>query len=361
MNYKARWEKVINNMKAFGLDEIILSSGADIFYLTGIWLNTGERMTVIHLDTGNRKTLVTNRLFGGMTRNIGIDVEFFDDGQDPIGLLKKHIGFKKSLGIDKNWPSHFLLELMAQRGDLCYKNGSPVLEEAKLFKDTEETARMRDASRTADHVMGELIASIDEITSEKQLAESARRLFAKHGTNRLAFEPTVSFGANSGNPTHEAGDFYCKKGDSVLIDIGGVTSDYCSDITRTVFFGRPDKEAMEVYQIVLEANLKAISTVKPGVRFSDIDRAARDIIEKHGYGRFFTHRTGHCIGIQDHEAPFVSHDNNRIVEPGMTFSIEPGVYLNGKFGIRIEDLVAVTQYGAEVLNKSPKDMQIIGG
>ena len=165
----------------------------------------------------------------------------------------------------------------------------------------------------------------------------------------------MSFGANAGDPHHEPDDTVLKRGDVVLFDIGGRRCNYCSDMTRTFFWGEPDEETAHIYDIVRRANEAAEALIAPGVRMCDLDRVARDVIEDAGYGKYFTHRLGHSIGLQDHEPGDVSLVNEQVVEPGMTFSIEPGIYLPGRTGVRIEDLALVTENGVEILNAYPHD------
>jgi Xaa-Pro dipeptidase len=145
----------------------------------------------------------------------------------------------------------------------------------------------------------------------------------------------------------------------VVIDMGGVYQHYCSDVTRTFAIGQASLQQHEVYEVVREAQRKAIETVRPGIPVGEVDRAARQVIEAAGYGAYFTHRTGHGLGIEVHEEPYVHGDNPQLIEPGMVFSIEPGIYLPGAFGVRIEDIVIVTDDGCECVTKFPKDLRVL--
>ncbi|WP_074010971.1 M24 family metallopeptidase [Romboutsia timonensis] len=171
--------------------------------------------------------------------------------------------------------------------------------------------------------------------------------------------PIIAYGANGADPHAHCGSAKLKEGDCVILDIGCIKDNYCSDMTRTVFYKSAPEKAKEVFNIVLEANKRAIAMVKPGVRFCDIDNAAREYITEKGYGKYFTHRTGHSIGIETHDMGDVSSINTDILKPGMIFSVEPGIYLPGEFGVRIEDLVLVTEDGHELLNKYNKELNII--
>jgi len=184
-------------------------------------------------------------------------------------------------------------------------------------------------------------------------------IYENKGADGFSFSPIVAYGANAADPHHDSDSSKVQRGKNVIFDIGGVRKHYCSDMTRTVFYKEVSDEHKAVYNLVREANLTAIDKVKPGVRFCDIDKAARDVIENAGYGKYFTHRTGHSIGIEVHDFGEVSSVNTEEVAPGMIFSIEPGIYLSGDIGVRIEDLVLVTETGVEVLNKFTKDLIIV--
>ena len=196
--------------------------------------------------------------------------------------------------------------------------------------------------------------------TEQELAEELQKIYLELGAEGYSFEPICAYGANAADPHHMTDTVSVgKTGDSVVLDIGCKKDGYCSDMTRTVFIGEASEQAREVYDTVLQANLRAIAAVKPGARFCDVDKAARDYITEKGYGPYFTHRTGHCIGQEVHEAGDVSSVNENVLKPGMIFSIEPGIYLEGKVGVRIEDLVLVTEEGCEVLNRADKALRII--
>ena len=214
---------------------------------------------------------------------------------------------------------------------------------------------MRASSAANDAVMADAIKLVHEGVTEREIADQMLGLYRNHGCEGFSFPPIVSFGANAGDPHHEPDDTVLKRGDVVLFDIGGRRRNYCSDMTRTFFWGEPDEETARIYDIVRRANEAAEALIAPGVRMCDLDRAARDVIEDAGYGKYFTHRLGHSIGLQDHEPGDVSLVNEQVVEPGMTFSIEPGIYLPGRTGVRIEDLALVTESGVEILNAYPHD------
>ena len=208
---------------------------------------------------------------------------------------------------------------------------------------------------TLQIAVGRGLALSKVLTGQNRVKEG----FELRGASGESFGAIVAFGANASDPHHGNDDTRLRDGDCVLIDMGCVWKDYCSDMTRTKFFRSVTQEQKEVYEIVRKANETAKAMIRPGVRFCDIDAAARDVIEEAGYGEYFTHRLGHGIGLTEHEPEDVGPANPHPVKPGMVFSIEPGIYLPGKFGVRIEDLVIVTEDGCECINKDSRELQVI--
>ncbi|GAA0121783.1 MAG: aminopeptidase P family protein [Clostridium argentinense] len=355
-----RLNKVLKAMQEQNIPQIIVCDSPSIFYLTGKWIKSGERLLALYLNVEGNHKLFLNELFP-VYEDLGIEKIWFNDSQDGVEIISKYVDNSKTIGIDKNWPARFLLRLMELSEGCKFVNGSSVLDTIRMCKDEEEKDLMRDASKTNDMAMEKIIdlLSKDEY-SEKKMAQMLLDIYVDMGAEGYSFSPIVAYGANGADPHHEIDDSMVKEGDSIIIDIGCLKNSYCSDMTRTVFYKSVSDKAKEVYNVVLEANKKAIETVKPGVRFCDIDAAARNHIERAGYGKYFTHRTGHSIGIEVHDFGDVSSVNTNKVKSGMIFSIEPGIYLPGEFGVRIEDLVLVTEDGCEVLNKYDKELKVIG-
>ncbi len=355
---KTRLEKILESMKKHNFSQLIISSPSAIFYLTGKWIESGERMCTLFINDSGVKKLVINELFP-ITDDIGFDIISFNDNEDPIEKLAPFIDGKVTLGIDKNWQSSFLIKLMDKIKGISVINGSFIIDEVRITKDDKEIQLLKAASIVNDRAMEELIKNISEGSKEINLARKLVDIYAKHGTEEFSFEPLIAFGKNGAEPHHSCDTSILKKGDSIIIDIGGKTNGYCSDMTRTVFCQEASERQKEIYNLVLKANLAGIKAVKPGVKFSDIDKAARNVIANAGYGKYFTHRTGHNVGIDVHEPTDVSGVNNSEVREGMVFSIEPGIYLPKEFGVRIEDLVLVTKDGCEILNSYDKSMKIV--
>lgn len=353
-----RLKAVKDNMKVMGLDSFIITSVDALFYLTGHEIHPGERLMALVVNQES-EAFVLNRLFP--LQDESLTIVSYSDGEDGIGLLARSIKDGAVVGIDKEWPSRFLIELLEKRNDITVKNGSWCIDKARLYKDDDEKIKMREASAINDQVMSEIYNAIKYAQSctESAVQEWVDEKNANLGVHELSFTPLICFGENGSEPHHDSDQTPLKSGDAIIVDIGGRKNGYCSDMTRSFFYGQPSAKYIEVYETVLKANLAAIDTVKPGVTFAEIDKAARDVIAAAGYGDYFTHRTGHGIGINVHEFPDVSSVNDMICEAGMVFSIEPGIYLTGEFGVRIEDLVLVTDDGCEVLNAYPKHLQII--
>nr|WP_269433506.1 M24 family metallopeptidase [Bacillus sp. FJAT-29937] len=228
-----------------------------------------------------------------------------------------------------------------------------------MYKDEKEIELLRESGKIADEVMKQIIDYISPGTTEKEVADEIKRLFALKGVEKLSFNPIVGAEKNGAIPHHQSDETIIRSGDMVVIDMGGVKNHYCSDITRTIVVGEePDEEKKNVYEVVKRAQDEAVKAIRPGIELKEIDKIARDIISKSGYGVNFTHRTGHGIGIDVHEEPYVTFNNSQVLEPGMVTSVEPGIYLSDRYGVRIEDIVLVTPVGFERLNNLSRDLII---
>lgn len=354
-----RIDRVIQGMKDEGLDHIIISDPIAIFYLLGRKIVPGERMLVLYLHVDGTAKLVINELFP-QDGDVGVDLVWYNDIDDGVKILSEHMVEGKAIGIDKNWPSHFLLRLQEIFPEMHYTNGSTIVDDVRRIKDEEEKQIMRESSKICDEVMEALIPWVVKGLTEKELNAKTRELFAERGVEEMSFDPITAYGRGGADPHHVTDDSKGKRGDSVVLDIGGFYKNYASDMTRTVFIGEVSEKAREVYEIVKEANLRGIAAAKPGNRMCDVDAACRDYIESKGYGKYFTHRTGHSIGLEDHETGDVSSANEAIIRPGQIFSVEPGIYLLDEgIGVRIEDLVIITEDGCEVLNHVTKDLIVV--
>lgn len=354
-----RLEAVLSKMKENNIPQILVTDPTSIFYLTGKMIHPGKRLLALYLSTDNNHKLFVNELFP-VTEDLGIEKVWFNDTQDGVQIIAENINNNETLGIDKTWPAKFLLHLMKLNGAKDYIDSSFIIDTLRMCKDEEEKELMRAASRINDAAMAKLQETLTKDLTEKQMVGELANIYDELGAQGFSFSPIVAYGANGSEPHASSGNSSLKVGDCIILDIGCKKDNYCSDMTRTVFYKEAPAKAREVFEIVLEANKRAISMVKPGVRFCDIDDAARSYITEKGYGKYFTHRTGHSIGLETHDMGDVSSINTDVLKPGMIFSVEPGIYLPGEFGVRIEDLILVTEDGYENLNKHTKELNIIG-
>lgn len=355
MNAK-RIARVIENMNAAGLDQILVTAPTSVYYLTGRMVHPGERMMAFYINSDGDTHLFANRLFA-LSDIKDFKLTEYDDTEDPIAILSDTVKPGR-IGIDKVWPSQFTIRLMEKMGITPVLGSAPV-DDARMCKDEEELELMRKASLMNDEAMVRTIEQLREGMTELELDAAYSAAAKAVGGEGNSFDPITCFGANCAEPHHSNDSTALKSGDSVIIDVGLLHGGYCADMTRTVFFGSATDEQKKVYDIVKRANEAGRAAVRPGVEMCEFDRAARKVIEDAGYGEYFTHRTGHGIGLEVHEPPDNSAISHVIARPGMCFSVEPGIYLPGKFGVRVEDLVTVTEDGCETLNKLDRELRII--
>lgn len=357
---KKRLEQVVAAMRKRQVANLLVSDPYSIYYLTGYMTHPGERLLLALVKEDGSVTLYLNQLFPEYQVNTEIEVSVvtYADGDRVIEQIAQALLPGKS-SIDKYWPSHFLLALWEVSEDLQPVNETSVIDNIRGIKDEVEQALMRRASQLNDEAMERLVTLVSQGFTESEMVAQLAQIYRELETEGFSFEPIIAYGANGADPHHHTDHSLPKEGDSVVIDIGCRYEGYCSDMTRTVFYGQPNDVAREVYETVKKAQLAAIEQVRPGVTFASIDQAAREVIEQAGYGQYFTHRTGHFIGQEVHEAGDVSSSNEAIVQVGQVFSIEPGIYLPNQVGVRIEDLVLVTEQGCEVLNQVTKDLRVI--
>ena len=338
---QARLARVLRNMERDGLTQIVISSTASVYYLTGYWVEPMERMLALYIRADGTCRLFANALFA-LEPQEGLELVLHQDSDEPTAALAAAL-LPGTLGVDKAWPSKFLIALLAARPDVTPVLGSAPVDDARKYKDADEISAMRRASQINDQVVEAAIAAVRAGAVESELAAYVEGLYRQHGAD----------------PHHAPNGTVLRDGDSVVLDIFIPIRRYWCDMTRTVFFRSVSDEGRRVYETVKAANLAAEAVIRPGVPMKDIDRAARKLIEDAGYGPFFTHRLGHGCGLDCHEPPDNSASSPAVAEPGMVFSVEPGIYLPGKLGVRIEDLVLVTEDGCEVLNHASKELRVV--
>lgn len=326
---------------------MIISDPTNIYYLTGYKNDPGMRMMLLILNPDQKPQMILHQMFPKVTN---IKTITYQDGDDVTALLGSLLT-SNSILVDGKMPARFLIPLL--NNHRVFHDGSSLIESMRRIKDDSEIKKMKTASHHNDRIMLELIDEIEEGMSEIELTQRIIQKQSEHPLTGISFEPIAVFSESAQDPHAIAGDRKLKKGDMILIDMGGTFQDYRSDMTRCFFYGE-NETLSKIYDIVLEANLAAINAIQIGVPLSTVDKAARDVITQHGYGPNFTHRTGHGIGLDTHENLDVSSANDTLIEAGMCFSIEPGIYIEGVGGVRIEDLICVTDSEILVLNNFPK-------
>ena len=357
--YKERINRVLDSMKKRGLSQMIISNRYSIYWMTGVMIDPGERLYALYLNTNGKHKAFVNNLFK-TEASFDMDIVYYDDTEDGVEIISKYTDHSKSIGIDKNWPSGFLIRLMSFDSGTGYVDGSKIIDYERQEKDEKEQELMRISSKLNDMAMERLVPLVAKGYSEEELVTMLKDIYKELGCDGISFEPIITFGKGAATPHHVTDDTKGKKGDCVVMDIGAYKDGYASDMTRTVFLGEVSDRHRAIYETVHEANMRGIKAARPGNKMSDVDKACRDYIEEKGFGKYFTHRTGHGIGLEEHEAGDVSSSNDAVIRKGMCFSIEPGIYIpEENIGVRIEDLVIVQENGAEVLNHYKKDLIIL--
>ena len=356
---RSRIDLVLANMRGMGIRQLLVTDAISILYLTGVWVDAGERLVALYIHEDGERRFFVNNMFH-VPGDLDAKVVRFADTDPYLDTLAACIRPGETLGVDKNFPARFMLPLMEKRCAAGYVNASVCVDAARAVKDEAEQEAMRRVSAINDRAMAQFRALLKPGITERQLANQMKEIYQSLGADDLSFPPSVCFGANAAVGHYRCGDRALKRGDCVLIDVGCIKDNYCADMTRTFFCGEaPSPRDRAVYELVLAANRAAEAMIRPGVRLCDIDRAARRIIADAGYGDCFTHRLGHFIGMEVHDFGDVSSANEAVAQPGNIFSIEPGIYLEGEMGVRIEDLVLVTEDGCEILNSYDKELQIV--
>lgn len=353
-----RVNNVLSRLNTLGMRQMLVCDPLSIWYLTGYYTLPMERFLGLYLAQDEEPTLFANILFPDAGACCA-DVRTFADTDDPVALLAERCDHNSPLGIDKDLTARWLLPLRDAHAASDYRLASAAVDGARSIKGADELNLMRAASATNDRAMDWLAEQVHEGVTEKEIADALDAAYVELGAEGNSFTPIVSFGANAADPHHEPDGTRLNRG-VVLFDVGCKQNWYCSDMTRSFFWGEPTAQERLVYDTVRRANEAAEAMVKPGVLFSEIDRAARSVIEDAGFGPYFTHRLGHQIGLSVHEPGDVSASHHEPVEPGMCFSIEPGIYLPGETGVRIEDLVIVTEDGCEVMNHYSHELTVLG-
>lgn len=362
-----RLERLYALMEKRGIDAVALIPGANLYYLTGLQMHTSERVTLALFTKGGKGYLLLPSLEQGrVSSQLGSRMAFYPWG-DEEGTAEAWRKLAADIGLaGKTIAVEYLNMRVLEHEELQRflpgsksRDAGSLLSDLRMTKDSAELESMRRAARVVETALLETLRSAEPGATERELAAEWQLSMKKCGADIIPEQPIVASGPNSEAPHTSSTDRALAQGDLVIFDGWCQVGGYFSDITRTVAVGEPSEELRKVYQIVLEANQAGRAAVRPGVQAQAIDRAARQVIDRAGYGSQFVHRTGHGLGIEIHEAPGIVEGNALVLQPGMTFTVEPGVYISGQGGVRIEDDVVVTQDGAETLTSFPRELMVL--
>lgn len=363
-----------------GFAAIFVGVGADLRYLTGFVGDPMERLTLLVVPREGPVSFVVPRLEvhkAGATPLVAgghAEVVPFEETDDAAVMVADLLAPRQlssgeaawePIGLsDRLWASH-VLELQAVLPGRKFKPASVVMRDLRQVKDADETRLLSLAAAAADRVVDGIAAGRLVGRTEAEVSREIRQRLIDEGHD-LADFAIVGSGPNGASPHHDAGDRLIEAGAPVVLDLGGTLAGYVSDTTRTVWVGgeagiAPEPEFVRVFELVREAQAQATAAVRPGVAAEQIDAAAREVISSGGYGKFFTHRVGHGVGLEAHEDPYLVAGNSTLLAPGMAFSVEPGIYLPGRWGVRLENIVMCAADGATVLNRSSLDLRVVRG
>lgn len=354
-------------LTATQVDGLVVAPSADLRYLTGYAATALERLTALVLPADGDPVLVVPTLERAEAQRCaaaqsGVEIVTHDETDDAHVLVGERLKGASRVAVDDHMWAVRLLALQAAMPEAEIAAAGRLLADLRMVKGDDEAASLREAGAAIDRVHRRMAEFLRVGRTEREIADDIGRAILEEGHATADFV-IVGSGPNGASPHHSLSDRVVEAGDSVVIDIGGSTADgYCSDSTRTyVVGGEPSQEVRDYYAVLLGAQRAQCDYARPGVTAESVDKVGRDIITEGGYGDMFIHRTGHGIGLETHEDPYIVDGNQQRLEPGMAFSIEPGIYLPGRSGARIEDIVLVTDDGIERLNTSPRDLAVLEG
>jgi Xaa-Pro aminopeptidase len=362
-DYAQRMTRAAQQAADADLTGVLVTPGPDLLYFTAYApIAITERITMLAIRAECEPAMIVPVLERSDAELSpaadAIAFSAWTDGDDPYAATAALLDPDGRYAVsDSAWAMH-VLGLQAALPGSSYVSMTKALPMLRAVKDADEIERLTAAGAAADACLEELVGLRFAGRRETEVAADLAALLRKHGHSEVDFT-VVGSGPNGANPHHEMGERVIEEGDMVVLDFGGIKDGYGSDTTRTVHVGPPTEEEREVFEIVRRAQQAGFEAVRPGVACQEIDRAARKVIADAGYGEYFIHRTGHGIGLTTHEPPYMIEGEERLMEPGMCFSIEPGIYLPDRFGVRIEDIVTVTEDGGRRLNNTSHEMYIV--
>ncbi|MGW0203122.1 M24 family metallopeptidase [Nonomuraea sp. NPDC003201] len=347
-----------------GLDALLLTPGPDLRYVSGYEAKPLERLTCLVVPASGEPYMMVPRLElpaaqASPASRLGLEFVAWDETDDPYAIAAARLGQVEKVGLaDRMWAMSSLRFREVLPGAEQVLAGT-VLRELRMRKSAAEVAALREAGEAIDAVHRRVPEFLRAGRTEREVGRDIAEAILATGHSTVDFV-IVASGPNGASPHHDVSDRVIQAGEPVVVDIGGqLHNGYCSDSTRTYSVGEPPADFAAYYEVLRRAQDAACAAVRPGVSCESIDAAARDIIAEAGYGDYFIHRTGHGIGIETHEEPYIVSGNGEPMEAGFAFSVEPGIYLPGSHGARIEDIVVCTETGAERLNNTPRDLVIV--
>lgn len=352
----ARLNKLARQLQESGIDAFFGWDAVTLGYLHGFNEGAGERFSTVAVHADGRTAMICPALSVNQAERAGLtNIRAWRDGEDPLALfrqLAEDWNLKSSiLSVDAEMPARMLLDMQSVLPAALFKHGDSLVSSLMRVKDSSEVANLKRAGEIADQAFPAALAAIRPGITEREiesvLMDEMRRL---GGTPTFCI---IATGANAAEPHHFSDNTQVKEGESVIMDFGCLYEGYHSDITRTVTVGKASDELKKVYRSVYDAHMSARGSIRVGELAENVDRAARSVIDAAGFGEFFMHRTGHGIGRRIHEAPYIVAGNSQPLEAGECFSVEPGIYLPGNLGVRIENIVTVTPEGHMSLNAEP--------
>lgn len=361
---RTRLAQASDRSAAAGLDALLVTPGADLRYLTGYAALPLERLTCLVVRSTGDPLLVVPRLerpaaTASPAGRTGLEVLSWDETDDPYGLLASILPGARRVAVDDQMWAAKVLGLRAAMPGVEQTLAGEVLGPMRMRKAPAEVAALREAAEAIDRVHAQMERWLRPGRTEREVGADIAEAVRTAGHESVDFV-IVGSGPNGASPHHELSDRVIEAGDPVVVDIGGTTdAGYRSDSTRTYCVGEPPEDLLAYYEVLQRAQAAAVDSVRPGVTCASVDAAARHIIRDGGYGEEFIHRTGHGIGLETHEDPYIVTGNDLPLEPGMAFSVEPGIYLAGRHGARIEDIVVCTADGVDALNRTSHELSVL--
>ena len=357
----ARLERAAQLTAQRGLDALLVTPGPDMRYLCGYNAIPLERLTALLVTATGATHLIAPALEGPAAQaspvgELNIPIHTWEETQDPYSLVYDILGDVNAIALDNHMWAERVVKLRALRPNVEQRLANEVISPMRTRKSATEIEHLRAAGAAIDHVHAHMHKWLRAGRTEEEIGRDIADAILEAGHATVDFV-IVASGPNGASPHHETSNRVIEAGDPVVVDIGGtMPSGYCSDSTRMYCLGKPPQEFVEYYAVLHQAQRAAVAHVRPGVSAQSVDEAARSVIDAAGFGPYFIHRTGHGIGLETHEEPYIVAGNEIILEEGMAFSIEPGIYLPGRHGARIEDIVACGSTEADVLNLRPTEL-----